>query len=114
MAWTWAPCSSMASRPSAVCSITLRRRRALAQCSRRGCIPARTSVSCNGLSPVFWCLRALTEGLLLLADKAMKWTSHSGGCWMEPTGRGVGGTAYHSPPLIFDLSVDEAESTLVR
>ncbi len=63
---------------------------------------------------MFWCLRALTAGLLLLADKAMKWTSHSGGCWMEPTGRGVGGTAYHSPPLIFDLSVDEAESTLVR
>jgi hypothetical protein len=33
---------------------------------------------------------------------------------MEPSGTGSGKTSWHDPPLIFDLSMDEAESTLVN
>ena len=76
----------------------------------------------TGRETFFFPSQAPSAGAMLTARvhqgthkfKAMQWTSNHGGCWMEPTGEGSGDKTWHDPPLIFDLSVDEGESTLVN
>jgi hypothetical protein len=84
--------------------------------------PVLFDESTTGRETFFFPSQAPTPGAMLTARvhqgshkyKAMKWTFNHGGCWMEPTGEGSLVKAWHNPPLVFDLSVDEAESALVN